>query len=99
MNLNIRWKSIDKSQAVQNHLEEKLAKVFEFQFVEDDVKVEFVHYPKEHEYKTRISLQIHGSSSIHSEASSKDILTSINESIEKAIDQLRRLKTKYNSNK
>lgn len=99
MNLNIRWKSVDKSDSVISFLEEKLGRVFDFQFVEEDVKVEFVHYDKEHSFKTRISLNIRSDKSIHSEASSNDILTSINLSIDKLVDQLRRLKTKYNSNK
>ena len=99
MNLNIRWKSIDKSESIKNYLKEKLLKIFEFQFVEDNIKVEFVHYTKEHEYKTRLSLKIHASNSIHSEASNKNILTSINMSINKIIHQLRHIKTKYNMNK
>lgn len=99
MNLNIRWKSMDRSKSVEDFLTEKLSKVFDFQFVNDDIKVEFVHYPKEKKFKTRLLLQIHRRNSIHSEAYESDILTSINNSISKAISQLRQIKTQIHLNK
>lgn len=94
MNISIRWKDIDKSDAVINHLEEKIAKLKDFTFIGDSLKVEFVHYHKENIFKTRMILSVPHSNTLTCESSAKDILTSINDCVHKMTDQLRREKTK-----
>lgn len=95
MQINIRWKDIDKSEAVVNYLEEKLTKVNDFLIPEEQIKVEFVHYNKTNRFKTRINLILKTKKLIRSEAESNDIFTSINDAILKSLDQIRRDKTRH----
>ncbi|MEF9985064.1 MAG: HPF/RaiA family ribosome-associated protein [Malacoplasma sp.] len=95
MHTNIRWKDIDKSDAVVHHLEEKLVKIIDFLFDEEQIKVEFVHYRKIHKFKTRLNLVLKSKKLIRAEAESDDIFTSINLAVLKANDQIRRDKTKH----
>lgn len=95
MQINIRWKDIDKSEAVISHLEEKLAKVSEFIIPDEQIKVEFVHYKKTNNFKSRINIILKTKKLIRAEAEASDILTSINHAVLKLLDQIRREKTKY----
>lgn len=95
MQINIRWKDIDKSTAIVSHLEEKLIKVNEFIIPNEQIKVEFVHYEKKNKFKTRINLILKTKKSIRAEAESNDIFSSINDVVLKLLDQIRRDKTRH----
>ncbi len=97
--LNIRWKDMSKQEQVKDYLEDKITKVFDFSFVEPNIKVEYVYYKSKQEYKFRLNLKIHRSDILRSESTSNDIFTATNTGIDKMIDQLRRIKTKVNANK
>ncbi len=97
--LNIRWKDMSKQEQVRDYLNEKLSKVFDFSFVEPNIKVEYVYYKSKQEYKFRLNLKVHRGDILRAEAVSHDIYTATNTGIEKMVDQLRRIKTKVNSNK
>ena len=44
MNYSVRWKDCYKSDAVENYLQEKMSKFFDFNFVQDNLKAEIVFY-------------------------------------------------------
>ena len=95
MNYTIRWKDCDKSDAVTKYFEEKIAKFFDFEFVQDNVKAEFVYYSKKKSFTIRINVSVPTKGVIRAEANNSEILTAINESCDKIIDQLRRVKTQF----
>lgn len=95
MNYTVRWKDCSKSDAVINYLEERLSKFYDFEFVQEEIKVEFVHYPKNKSFTTRINVLVPTKGPIRAEAKANDIRTSINECCSKIIDQLRRIKTQF----
>ncbi len=98
--LNIRWKDMSKQDQVKDYLYDKLTKLFDFSFVEkENIKVEYVYYKSKQNYKFRLNLKVHRGELLRAEATSKDIFTATNEGVEKMLDQLRRIKTKVNSNK
>lgn len=97
--LSIRWKDMTKQDQMKEYLEEKLTKLFDFSFVESNIKVEYVYYKSKQEYKFRLNAKIHRGEVLRSEATASDIKTATNLGIDKMIDQLRRIKTKVNSNK
>lgn len=93
--LSIRWKDTKSSTAVASYFENKLSKIFRFNVVNgENVKAEIVFYSKENSFTVRLNVPILGSSSIRSEAHAPDLLTAINQVVEKTLDQLRRIKTK-----
>lgn len=97
--ISIRWKDCDASEFVVSHFENKLSKILKFSSVnKDSIKAEIVHYSKEKSFTVRLNVPIIASSIIRSEAKSADVLTAINEVIEKTLDQIRRIKTKRNKN-
>lgn len=97
--VSIRWKDCDVSESVASHFENKLYKILKFSSVNKDlIKAEIVHYSKEKSFTVRLNVPIIGSSIIRSEAKSVDVLTAINEVIEKTLDQIRRIKTKRSRN-
>lgn len=95
MNYTIRWKDCAKSTAVENYLQEKISKFYDFNFVQDNVKIEIVFYQKTREYTVRINVVVPVKGVIRAEDKSFDVLTSINESCNKITDQLRRVKTQF----
>lgn len=98
--LSIRWKDCHASDAVTSHFETKLAKIMRFDMIDhDNIKAEVVKYEKEDCYTVRLNVSIIKGSVIRSEASAKDVLTAINEVIEKCLDQIRRVKTKHSVKK
>lgn len=98
MNCTIRWKDCNKSDAVTNYIEEKVSKFYDFNFVQEDIKVEVVNYPKEKTYKIRINVSVPTKGVIRSEANDFNILTAVNKACDKIIDQLRRVKTQFKIN-
>ena len=58
MNYSVRWKDCHKSDAVENYLQEKMSKFFDFNFVQDNLKAEIVFYPKTKEYTVRINISV-----------------------------------------
>ncbi len=97
--LSIRWKDMTKQDQIKEFLEEKLSKLYDFSFVEDNVKVEYVYYKSKQEYKFRLNIKIHRGEVLRSEATSGDIKSATIAGIDKMLDQLRRIKTKVNANK
>lgn len=95
MNYTIRWKDCTKSDAVTNYIEEKIAKFYDFEFVKEDVKVEVVSYPKNRTYKVRMNIGVPNRGVIRGEAQDYDILSAVNKCCDKVIDQLRRVKTRF----
>ena len=95
MNYSVRWKDCHKSDSVENYLQEKMSKFFDFNFVQDNLKAEIVFYPKTKEYTVRINVSVPTKGVIRAEDKSYDVITSINECCNKIIDQLRRVKTQF----
>ncbi|MDR1235145.1 MAG: ribosome-associated translation inhibitor RaiA [Mycoplasmataceae bacterium] len=95
MTYTIRWKDCQKSNAVASHFESKIARFEDFRFIIPEVKAEIVYYPKNQSFTTRINLQVIKKGMLRAEANAHDVLTSINEAVDRIIDQLRRVKTKY----
>jgi ribosome-associated translation inhibitor RaiA len=60
-----------------------------------DVKAEIAYYPKNRSFTTRLNVQVAKKGTIRAEANANDVLTSINEVVDRIIDQLRRVKTQY----
>jgi ribosomal subunit interface protein len=60
-----------------------------------EVKAEIVFYPKDRSFTTRINVRVIKKGTIRAEANAHDVLTSINEVVDKIVDQLRRVKTRY----
>lgn len=72
-----------------------MAKFFDFNFVQDNIKAEIVSYPKTKNYTVRINVSVPTKGIIRAEDRSFDVLTSINECCNKIIDQLLRVKTQF----
>lgn len=97
MQYTVRWKDCSKSDAVVNFLEEKLAKFYDFEFVQDGFKVEIVYYAKNKTFTVRVNASVPHKGQLRAEANEADVLTAINEACSKMIDQLRRAKTQIYS--
>ena len=95
MNYTVRWKDCTKSKAVEDYLQEKISKFYDFNFVQDNIKIEIVFYQKTKEYTVRINVVVPIKGVIRAEDKSFDVLTSINECCNKITDQLRRVKTQF----
>ena len=99
MEYTIRWKDMTEQPQTIKYFEEKIIKVFDFIFVEDNIKAEYVYYKKEMKYKLRLNVKVHKGDILRSEATDRDINHATLLCIDKMIDQLRKIKTKLNSNK
>ena len=95
MNFTIRWKDCRKSDAIANHLQNKMDNFQDFHFVEDDGKVEIVYYAKQNKYTCRMNVHVKTKGIIRAEANAYDVITSINDCANKITDQLRRVKTQF----
>jgi ribosome-associated translation inhibitor RaiA len=60
-----------------------------------EVKAEIVYYTKNQSFTTRMNVKVIKRGTIRAEANAHDVLTSINEVVDRIVDQLRRVKTKY----
>lgn len=98
MNFTVRWKDCAKSDSIVNYLEEKMSKFYDFEFVQDNIKVEVVFYSKTKTYTIRINVTVPKKGVIRGEETQHDILTAINNCCDKVIDQLRRVKTQFKDN-
>lgn len=97
MKYTVRWKKCKKSDFIVSHLEAKMEKFYDFDFVQNKMKVELVYYEKSNSYTTRINVRVTKKGIIRAEAHDKDLITSINETCEKIHDQLRRVKTQFHN--
>lgn len=95
MSCTIRWKDCIKSDALTNFIEEKTSKFYDFNFVNEDIKVEVVCYPKDKAYTIRINVTVPTKGVIRAEANDNDVLTAVNKCCDKIVDQLRRVKTQF----
>ncbi len=96
MNYSIRWKDMSNHPSLEEFFKNKIQKIFEFSFVEENVKAEYIYYKREGQYKLRINVKIHKGDIIRAEASDESGEKATNKAIDKIIDQLRRIKTKLN---
>lgn len=94
MNLQIRWKDCDRSKAVEAGVEDTLSSLGKYNFINDDVKVEIVHYDKRNTFKARINVHVKGKNILRAEAIGTNIYQAVNIALDKLEDQLRRAKTK-----
>lgn len=99
MKYTIRWKDMSEHEKLREYFEEKIMKIFEFSFVEENVKAEYIFYKREEIYKLRLNVKIHRGEILRSEAEDKNPEKATLKSIDKMIDQLRKVKTKLNSQK
>lgn len=95
MNVSIRWKDCDKSDAVAAHLQNKVDGFSTFKFVMPNAKAEIVYYPKQQSFTIRINVQVVKKGTLRAEAKANDILTAINECADKITEQLRKIKDRY----
>lgn len=96
LNLQIRWKNLDKDPLVEKYFYSKIQKFLSFNFVNvnEVFKGEVVYYAKSNTYKTSITFGVKGKSDIRAKSNQfSNLQQSINELTEKALDQLRRIKT------
>ena len=94
MKLQIRWKDCDKSKAVEAGVQDKLAVLSKYDFINQNVKAEIVYYAKTKLFKTRINVDVRHGKILRTEAADEKIYTSVNMALDKMEDQLRRVKTK-----
>ena len=95
----IRWKDCDKSPSTVGFIEDKLTQLETFSFLNENVKFEIVYYEKTKTFKVRLLLDVKNTSKpIRAEGQAQDILKAINLTFDKAIDQIRRVKTKMYRN-
>lgn len=99
MNLQIRWKDCDRSKAVEVSVKETLSSLAKYNFINEDVKVEIVHYDKRKLFKARINVHVKGKNIIRAEATGTTIYGAVNTALDKIEDQLRRAKTKMRRGK
>ncbi|MGL4768954.1 MAG: HPF/RaiA family ribosome-associated protein [Mycoplasmoidaceae bacterium] len=97
--INIRWKDMDKDENIEKILIEKIKKIFEFKFVEENVKAQFSFYKSHNEYELKLLVNIHDKGLIESKSKSNNLEEIIHDAIYKIIDQLRKHKTKITLNK
>lgn len=94
MNLQIRWKDCDRSKAVESGVQDILSTLAKYNFINEDVKVEIVHYDKRNTFKARINVHVKSRNILRAEASSTTIYGATKTALDKLEDQLRRAKTK-----
>lgn len=99
MNLQIRWKDCDRSKAVEAGVEDILSSLAKYNFVNENIKVEIVHYDKRNIFKTRINAHVKGRNILRAEATGNTIYGATNLALDKLEDQLRRAKTKMRRGK
>ncbi|MDQ0513719.1 ribosome-associated translation inhibitor RaiA [Mycoplasmoides fastidiosum] len=98
LHLQIRWKGMEKDPVVEAYLQDKLSKLLEFNFVnsEETFKAEVVYYEKSNKYKSSLAFGVKGKPGIYAESGQfPNLQHSINELVEKSLDQLRRIKTQF----
>lgn len=99
MNWQIRWKDCDRSKAVEAGVKQSLSTLAKYNFINEDVKVEIVHYDKRNTFKARINVHVKGKNIMRAEATSSTIYGAVNSALDKLEDQLRRQKTKMRRGK
>jgi len=93
MKIQLRWKDCDRSKAVESSIQDALASLDKYHFLNENVKGEIVYYPKTKLFKVRINVDVRGGKILRTEASSNNIHTATNLALDKMEDQLRRVKT------
>jgi ribosome-associated translation inhibitor RaiA len=78
---------------VASHLEMKISSFLDFKFVVPIVKAEIAFYRKRGEFTVTLNVPVVYKTTLRAEATSNDVLTSINLVTDKILDQLRRVKT------
>ncbi|GHU48347.1 hypothetical protein FACS1894218_4990 [Bacilli bacterium] len=73
----------------------KIAKFEDFNFVQPHVKAEIAYFPKNQSYTTKLNIAVVRKGTLRAEANAHDVLTSVNDAVDKIIDQLRRVKTQF----
>ena len=94
MNFQVRWKDCDRSKAVEAGVQDILTSLAKYSFINEDVKVEIVHYDKRNIFKARINVHVKGRNILRAEATAPTIYGAVKEALDKLEDQLRRAKTK-----
>ncbi|WP_391591689.1 HPF/RaiA family ribosome-associated protein [[Mycoplasma] cavipharyngis] len=101
LNLQIRWKNMDKDVLAEEYFYNKITKLLDFNFVNVDekFKAEITYYAKSNKYKSSLSFAIKGRPDVHAKSNEySNLQHSINELVEKTLDQLRRIKTQFKNN-
>lgn len=95
INAQVRWKDTKASPATQTHLNTKLQKIVRFKVVDAArVRAEIAFVETKNLYSVDLTIPLMGFSPILAGYSAPDVLTAINRCVDKALDQLRRIKTK-----
>lgn len=95
MKVIFRWKACNHSKSIENFIIDKASEFKHFNFLNQNVKFEIIHYQKWDIFKVRINLAAKTSKKIlRAEAGAKNIYTAINNAFIKIEDQIRKVKTK-----
>lgn len=90
------WKDLDPDHQIIDYFHEKLSKITNFSFINfaETIKVEVHFYQKTNTYKSTITVGIKNKPNIHAVSIiDHNLITTINDLMDKVHDQLRRLKT------
>ena len=96
MKYNIRGNKIDVTQAINDYLESKLAKVEKY--FDDDVEAKAIISAKGREQKVEVTIWS-GKYNVRAEESNEDLYSAIDLVVDKLERQLKRYKDKFNNKK
>ena len=96
MKYNIRGNKIDVTQAINDYLESKLAKVEKY--FDDDVEAKAIISAKGREQKVEVTIWS-GKYNVRAEESNEDLYSAIDLVVDKLERQLKRFKDKFNNKK
>lgn len=95
MKVLFRWKACSRSKSIESFIIDKASEFEHFNFLNQNIKFEVIHYQKQDVFKVRINLAAKTSKKIlRAEAAAENIYTAINNAFIKIEDQIRKVKTK-----
>ena len=95
MKVTFRWKTCSRSKAIEGFIIDKASEFEHFNFLNQNIKCEIIHYKKQDTFKVRINLTVITTKKIlRAEAAAENIYTAINNTFIKIEDQIRKVKTK-----
>lgn len=99
--VKINWKNCERDELVAEYFCEKVMKIMDFRFVNKSEAVKGVisFLPKKNIYHTTLTVAVNHCDPVHAESEeNENVYHAINQTIDKVVDQLRRIKTKLVKN-
>lgn len=94
----INWKNCERNELISEYFCEKVIKLMDFNFVNrtETIKAVISFLPKKNLYQTTLTAVVDHHGAVHAESEhDENIYHTINQVVDKVIDQLRRIKTKF----